>query len=275
MFDPTLPKGTSLDLADTVIEELVSRSGADPATMMIIGAHCRDLLHAAFGRAEPLRSTSDVDLGIAVAGNEEYRRIVSALPRSGTTDIRYSIAGITVDVVPFGGIEDPAGITTLRGRKDSLDVFGFREVFTHAWELRLPSGHLVRIPTPAGYTALKLKAWCDRSVIGEYKDAGDIAVACSWYQEDTDGVRTALYEERTDLLVRAELDVDIAALYLLGEEMSVLLGSTRVAELREAWIRTDHELLAEYFARQRSFRTRPDRAAAHRAIEALTAFLSH
>ncbi|MGW5316207.1 hypothetical protein [Nocardia thailandica] len=274
MFDPKRPHGPSADLVDTVIKELVSRSGADPETIMIIGAHCRDLLHAAFGRADPLRSTSDVDLGIAVAEDGQYRQIVSVLAPSGTTDIRYAIAGITVDVVPFGDIEDPEGTTTLQGRKDSLDVFGFREVFAHVWELRLPSGHTVRVPTPAGYTALKLKAWCDRSIIGEYKDAGDIAIACSWYQEDTDGVHAALYEDRTDLLVRAEVDVDVAALYLLGEEISTLLGRTRTADLRGIWIRTDRDLLAEYFARQRS-RTSPDRPTAHRAIGALTDFLSY
>lgn len=135
----------------------------------------------------------------------------------------------------------------------------------------MPSGNQVRIPTPAGYTALKLKAWCDRSINGEYKDAGDIATACSWYQEDVT-VRASLYGQRTDLLLRAEVDIDVASLYLLGEEMSVVLGSNRVAELSAAWQRTNRELLAEYFARQRS-RTRPDRPAAHQAIAGLTAFL--
>ncbi|MGW6422694.1 hypothetical protein ACWF82_08460 [Nocardia sp. NPDC055053] len=271
MFDPQRIGIQSLGLVDRVVEALVSNSGATDTSFMVIGAHCRDLLHASFGRTDLLRSTSDIDVGVAVAGDAEYQRIVSAFPPSGTTEIRYSIAGVSVDVVPFGEIEDPTGTTVLPGRKDSLDVFGFREVFSLSEVVQLPSGNQVRIPTPAGYTALKLKAWCDRSINGEYKDAADIATACSWYQEDVD-VRASLYGQRTDLLLRAEVDVDVASLYLLGEEMSAVLGSNRVAELSAAWLRTNRELLAEYFARQRS-RTRPDRAAAHQAIASLTAFL--
>ncbi|MFD5174629.1 hypothetical protein ACFWM1_02365 [Nocardia sp. NPDC058379] len=272
MFDLQLIGTRSLNPVDTVIDTLVTNSGVSDTSIMVIGAHCRDLLHASCGRTDLLRATSDLDIGVAVDGDSEYRRIVSTFPRSGSTEIRYSIAGISVDVVPFGEIEDPTGTTNLPSRNDSLDVFGFQEVFARSQELPLPSGNRVRIPTAAGYTALKLKAWCDRSINGEYKNAGDIATACSWYQEDVD-VRTSLYEHRTDLLLRAEIDVDVASLHLLGEEISDVLGSSRVAELAEAWQRTDRELLAEYFARQRS-RTCPDRAKARRAITGLTAFLS-
>ena len=272
MFDLQRITTQSLDLVSRVVDALVTNSGADDASIMVIGAHCRDLLHASFGRTDLLRATSDVDIGIAVDGDARYRQIVSSFPRSGTTEIRHTIAGISVDVVPFGDIEDPAGTTVLSSRRDSLDVFGFREVFGCSQEVLLPSGNRVRIPTPAGYTALKLKAWCDRSSHGEYKDAGDIAIACGWYQEDGE-VHASLYAQRTDLLLRADLDLDVATLLLLGEEVSDVLGSSRVDELSAAWRQSNPELLVEYFARQRS-RTRPDHAAAHRAIEGLTAFLS-
>ncbi len=243
-------------------------------SLMLIGAHCRDLLHAAFGRTAPLRSTVDVDIAIAVSGHREYERITSALPRSGTTDVRYSIAGIAVDVVPFGKIEDPAGTATLPGRAETLDVFGFQEVFDRAVELSLPSGYRVRLPSPAGYAALKLKAWCDRSANGEYKDAADIATACSWYQQDEE-IRSTLYRldtGRADLLFRADMDVNLASLYLLGEEISEVLGGTRVAELAMVWSLTNREILATYFARERS-RAIPDHAAALDAISAMTDFL--
>lgn len=271
MFAPLRIGTQSLDLIDSVVVELISGAEADEISIMVIGAHCRDLLHTAFGRTDLLRSTSDVDIAIAVNGDAEYRRIIAALPRSGTTDIRFSIAGVAVDVVPFGDIEDPAGTTSLPGRTESLDVFGFREVFAQSIELRLPSGYRVRIPVPAGYAALKFKAWCDRSANGEYKDVGDIATVCGWYQDDAD-IRAALYGARTDLLIRAELDADLAALYLLGEEIADILGRVRGAELAAAWDRTDRELLAHHFARHRS-RTHPDHAAANRAILALNNFL--
>jgi predicted nucleotidyltransferase len=116
-----------------------------------------------------------------------------------------------------------------------------------------------------------LKAWCDRSVNGEYKDAGDIATVCDWYQQDDD-IRTSLYQTdngRVDLLLRADMDVELASLYLLGEDISAVLGKVRVDELAAAWACTDREILAEFFARERS-RTHPDRVRARNAITALT-----
>lgn len=274
MFDPGRIGSRSLDLIDSVVSRLVSGTEASDTSIMLIGAQCRDLLHLAFGWTEVLRSTSDVDIALAVKGHTEYQRITSGLPRSGDTDIRFSIAGVEVDIVPFGDIEDPAGTASLPGRDESIDVFGFQEVFDHSIRLAVPSGYSVRIPPPAGYAALKLKAWCDRSMVGQYKDAADIATMCSWYQQDAD-IRASLYgpdQERIALLIRAEMDVDVASLYLLGEEVSAILGPTRAAELAAAWADADSDLLAEYYARERS-QAYPDRAAASRAIAALTGFL--
>ncbi|MGV9725080.1 hypothetical protein [Nocardia beijingensis] len=274
MFDPRRIGSQSLDLIDRVVAGLVSNTEANDTSIMVIGAQCRDLLHAAFDRSDLLRSTNDVDVALAVNGHVEYQQITSALPPSGTTDIRYSIAGIAVDVVPFGEIEDPAGTASLPGRREPLDVFGFREVFDQSIELPLPSGYQVRLPSPPGYAALKLKAWCDRSLNGEYKDAADIATVCGWYQQDDD-IRASFYQDGSDLvdlLIRADMDVDVATLYLLGEEMQGVLGGTRVTELAAAWASTDRGMLAEYFARERS-KLYPDRAVAHGAIAALTSFM--
>ncbi|MFI6214402.1 hypothetical protein ACIBCD_20635 [Nocardia brasiliensis] len=275
MFDSQRIGSQSLDLIDVVVAELVSTTEASPGSIMLIGAHCRDLLHVAFGRTDLLRSTVDVDVALAVNGHEDYRRITSALPKSGTTDIRYSIAGVAVDVVPFGDIEDPTGTTVLPGRTESLDVFGFQEVFDKSIELLLPSGYRFRLPIPAGYAALKLKAWCDRSKNGEYKDAADIATVCGWYQHDED-IRSKLYdldEGRADLLIRADMDADLASLHLLGEEISDVLGGTRVAELATAWKITDREVIATYFARERS-RANPNHTAALAAMAAMTSFMT-
>lgn len=273
MFDLGRVDQRSVDLVDNVVVALISGAETDDASIMIIGAQCRDLLHSGFGRIDLLRSTHDVDIAIAVNGDAEYRQIIATHPRSGTTDIRFSIAGTAVDVVPFGDIENPAGTTSLSGRKEVIDVFGFREVFTHSIELKLPSGYHVRLPTPAGYAALKLKAWCDRSAIGEYKDAEDIATVCTWYQGSAD-ISASLYEARTDLLIRAELDVDLASLHLLCEEIAGIIGPLRLAELSAAWGRTDRGLLAHHFARHRS-RTHPDHSSAQRAVVALNHLLAH
>ncbi|GAB2724803.1 hypothetical protein GCM10027089_55760 [Nocardia thraciensis] len=55
MFDLRRIDPRSLDLIDCVGVELVSRAEPDTASTMLIGAHCRDLMHEGFGYTEPLR----------------------------------------------------------------------------------------------------------------------------------------------------------------------------------------------------------------------------
>ncbi|MFC8531644.1 hypothetical protein [Nocardia sp. NPDC057227] len=270
MFDLGNVEPSSLVLLDRVVAELSSLTGADERSLMLIGAHCRDLLHQAFGRTDTMRSTDDVDVALAVSGPAEYHRITSALPRSGATDVRYSVADIPVDVVPFGGIEHPAGTARLPGRRESIDVFGFQEVFDRSDELTLPGGSRIALPTPAGYAVLKVKAWADRSAHFEYKDASDIATLCSWYQRDPE-IGKLLYSTRLDLLQRAELDTDVAALYLLSEEIAEVLGAEREAELTAALESTDLGILAHHFAKARSS-SKPNTASATSELIALTDF---
>lgn len=216
---------------------------------MVVGAQCRDLLHAAFGHKSGLRATGDLDLAVAISGWDQYHAMTAAFRRSGDTDIRFSVAGVLVDFVPFGSIEDPAGTTTMPGRREEVDVFAFDEVFTNASLMPLPSGRYIRVPTPHGYTALKLKAWCDRSIRHEYKDAGDLAIACFWHaQEET--VIDQLYgtEEGVQLLLASEMSVDRAAAKLLGRNVAKEIGSLRTNELRAAWRAADTQLLAAHFA---------------------------
>ncbi len=66
MFDLRRIDPRSLDLIDSVVVELVSRAEAHTALIMLIGAHCRDLLHEGFGHTDPLRSTNDVDVALVL-----------------------------------------------------------------------------------------------------------------------------------------------------------------------------------------------------------------
>jgi len=157
------------------------------------------------------------------------------------------VANGYADLMPFGAVEDPPGTVTPAARNEPMSVWGFAEVFEHALPLELPSGSGIRIPTVAGYTALKLTAWLDRSVNGEYKDALDIAAALFWYANSTE-VETRLYESEhgQDLLLREEYDLVAAAARLLGEEVADVAGPTRVSELAARWPTTRLDLLYQH-----------------------------
>lgn len=154
----------------------------------------------------------------------------------GNTGIRFHVAGIPADLMPFGAVEDPPGTVTPTARCEPMSVWGFAEVFGAALPLPLPGGATIRIPTVAGYAALKLAAWLDRSDYGEYKDASDIATALYWYL-NSPGVDVQLYEtdHGHDVLLQESMDSSAAAARLLGEDIQSTLGDDRKAELADRW----------------------------------------
>lgn len=83
-----------------------------------------------------------------------------------------------VDLMAFGSIESPQGTVTPPFREaDPLDVFGMTQVYATVDAVRFGGGPEIRLPTVAGYVALKLKAWIDRSAVYNEKDAPDLGLA--------------------------------------------------------------------------------------------------
>lgn len=208
----------------------------DPDQVMLVGAWCRDTLHAALGHDFETAATRDVDLALALSGWETFELLSNAFPRAGDTGLAFGIAGLTVDLLPFGDIEAPRGIVVPPTRVDEVSVWGFAEIFRSSMPLALNPSLAIRCPTVAGYTAAKLAAWLDRSQWGETKDANDLALAVHWYAESRQ-VEGRLYDvpEGQQLLVAEEADVPCAAARLLGRDVSNLLGRELQSELVGRW----------------------------------------
>ncbi|HWS36707.1 MAG TPA: hypothetical protein VN408_28710 [Actinoplanes sp.] len=226
-----------LDPVDGVTTELLARSTLlGPGDVMLVGAHCRDILQSSLGHEFPLRATSDIDLGLAVANWAAYDELVTRLPSAGGTGIRFQVARMTADLMPFGKVEDPPGSVTPATRGEPLSVWGFAEVFAGSLPLVLPVAGTIRIPSAAGYAALKLVAWLDRSTYGEFKDAGDIATVVYWYSRSP-AVEALLYdtEQGQELLVAEEMDGPAAAARLLGVDIAGVIGAERLAEVAVRW----------------------------------------
>lgn len=96
---------------------------------------------------------------------------------TGTNGLRYLVADIPLDIVPFGSVESPPGVSVPPRRNAPVNVQGMQQAFDHALELPLPDATVIRIPTPAGFVALKMHAWVDRATDYEDRDAYDLAVA--------------------------------------------------------------------------------------------------
>ncbi|HEX5202648.1 MAG TPA: hypothetical protein VFW27_22180 [Actinoplanes sp.] len=236
MLDLTKSDPALLRLPDAVVTALLAQSTElRPENVMIVGAHCRDILRSASGQQSGLRTTEDIDFGLALADWASYDGLTKRLEPVGETRIRYKVAEVPTDLIPFGRLERPPGTVKPPARAESMGVLGFTEVFHASGPLTLPNAGTIRIPTIAGYAALKLAAWLDRSAYHKYKDASDIASVLHWYSE-LPAVYAFLYdtEEGVDILVEEGADYPVAAARVLGRDIAEVLGR-RTSELAGSW----------------------------------------
>jgi predicted nucleotidyltransferase len=236
MLDLTAtPDGFLEPLARVVDAALAVTDELTPGAVMVVGAWCRDILHSAQGHDFATVATRDLDLALALSSWDAYRALAAAFPRVGDTGIRFRIADVDVDLLPFGDIEDPQGIVEPPSRGETLSVWGFEEIFAAALPLAL-STTTIRIPTVAGFAAAKLGAWLDRSDWLEAKDAADLALILHWYAESGE-VHDRLYETPSgnEVLIAEGTDVSEAAAHLLGADVATTIGPERLAELLARW----------------------------------------
>lgn len=203
---------------------------------MVVGAACRDIMHSALGHEFVTTETHDLDLGLALSSWDAFRALAREFSPVGDTGIRYLIADVKVDLMPFGDIEEPRGIVDPPPRREPMSVWAFVEVFADSLPLTLSPSVAIRIPTVAGYAAAKLGAWLDRSEWLQPKDAPDLALILHWYAESPD-VHDRLYETPVgnEILLAEAIDVPLSAAHLLGVDVSTTIGPERLVELLKRW----------------------------------------
>lgn len=206
--------------------------------LMIVGATCRDSLHAGYRHGGRLRYSDDIDIAVAIDDWDHYQALISRLTpmEESTSGIRYRVGGMPVDLMPFGPkIEVPDGEVSPAPRGAPMSVFGFQDVWRDATLVDI-DGIEARLPSAAGYAVLKLRAWLDRAPNGQYKDGPDIACALHWYANDA-AVEGRIWntDEGFRHFEEADFDVPIAIVRLLVADALDLLSPNRRAELIREW----------------------------------------
>lgn len=228
--------------AGLVISEL--RDRIDPKRPpMLIGAEARDILHTGLGHSFKNKATQDVDLAFAIPDWPAYAALVDGLTPIPDTGIAFRVAGMHVDVMAFGSVESPQGTVTPPFREaDPLDVFGMTQAYASAHTASFGEGLNIRVPTVAGYVALKLKAWIDRSAVHNQKDAPDLGLALFWAAE------SASFTDRfwgdSDLFSTWKADVGLGGAALLGGDVRRVLGPAAGDHVAELFTEANRDELA-------------------------------
>ena len=231
-------KSISLDLSGKIDQNVIAllssvHQVAESAGIgfFVVGAMARDiLLEIGYGISTG-RRTVDFDLGVSVHGWDRYSGLKKDLISTGDflqdkriTHRLYFKERFPVDIVPFGGVEAPAG--TIAWPEDPnvrMKVIGFSDAWENAVLVRLSPQLTVRFASLPGLAVLKLIAWSNRGREVPTKDISDFSLILRKYAQA--GNEERLFDELQDLLAQEGFDLELAGARLLGREMAVVMSS--------------------------------------------------
>lgn len=193
---------------------------------MLIGAIARDVLLSHIRTIEEaFRLTEDLDISVSVGSWDVFRALREALlshdaVSSTSRPHTLTIDGLSVDLVPFGGLEDPSGYVSWEKDYRVFNVEGYSEALGEAEFVRVSNIAVRVVPLPA-YVPLKTLAWRDRA---EARDAEDICtVLKSYYTAEIESI----LERHSDLFELESGDVDFVGARSYGR---LVKGSPAVSE---------------------------------------------
>lgn len=150
---------------------------AQEIPFFIAGATAREiLLHHIHNRSIG-RRTRDIDIAVFVDNWQMFDALKNAFIAEGALAVRGNVhrmivAGIELDIIPFGGVAEDNQIIWPPEREIIMSIDGFSEVFAHTINIQLSNGEGLPFCSLPGLALLKLFAWRDRGG-NSSKDATD------------------------------------------------------------------------------------------------------
>lgn len=217
-IDPVL-----VDVLRIVHQEATSRG----MLFFVVGATARDILlnhcHAIWSS----RATRDLDIGVDVAGWDEFHQLSEALIATGKFTpakeaYRLNYGRFPVDVVPYGGVStDNKSISWPPEHQVIMNIMGFQEAYDYGVTVRISEDPVldVKVPTIPGMAMMKIISWNDRYP-ERPKDAEDLLFLMNNYAEA--GNLDRLYEDEVELLQTEGFDQTLAGIRLLGQDLAAI-----------------------------------------------------
>lgn len=217
-IDPVL-----VDVLRLVHQEAASRG----MLFFVVGATARDIVLNHCHAIRSYRQTRDLDIGVEVAGWDEFQQLCGALIATGrfTADrepYRLMYGRFPVDIVPYGGVSpDNQTISWPPDHQVVMSIMGFQEAYDYGLTVRLSDDPVldVKVPTIPGMVMMKLISWDDRYP-ERPKDAEDLLFLMDHYAEA--GNEDRLYEDELELMQAEGFDQNLAGIRLLGRDLAAV-----------------------------------------------------
>jgi predicted nucleotidyltransferase len=220
----------------TVVQALRVVAQALGIDCFLIGAAARDLMLQHAHNIAPSRKTEDVDFAVSVSDWPIFETLRTALLGSGHFSersknaihkLRHKATGLPLDIVPFGGIENPdRTISWPPDHHTVFDCFGAREAFKGSIPVQLPNNVTLRVASIPALALLKITAWQDRKHSHPGRDAGDLLLYARHYM-DCDNLDRAA-QDHSDLFTKDDYDHEATGARLLGRDIANLLDKRSI-----------------------------------------------
>lgn len=243
-----LSESSELEYLSPLVAEL--RRSSPGAQWVVVGAMARDLqLYFKHG-VRVSRATDDVDFAVATENWGHFQDFRNKLISSGNFSpvgddkhiFRFT-DGTRVDVIPFGGVENPSGIVEWPpDGNPQMNVLGFSALMASAEEFLLPAQGRILVATIPIILLLKFFAWEDRNKIRPGVDASDIFLILSNYTGLDDA--ESLFATHDDLLHDPSFDYENAGAIIAGRDLRQELEQDSV-HAREALSRLKNVITAQ------------------------------
>jgi predicted nucleotidyltransferase len=202
--------------------------------IFVIGASASELAFNSPHGIPPHRSTRDWDFGVQVESWAAFTKFKEALLGTGqfrADAIRehrlLNIAGIPIDLVPFGGLEIDGQIRW-PGSGSMMDVIGFSDACEHCAKVDVAANLRLNVALPPLLAALKLLAFADRKDTTD-RDILDVWHLMTHYLEAGESHR--IWEEPIASALGEEYDWRNASACVLGYDVARDCRPATVARL--------------------------------------------
>jgi predicted nucleotidyltransferase len=221
----------------TALVDLKMLAGRLDIPFVLVGAGARDIFFGLLFDIKSPEATLDADVAIRLPRWESFAELVNSMVGAGLfkKDDKYQyrfhhVNGETLDLLPFGKIENPTGNIRWPSDQNDMSTVGFEEAQNHSVKVRIAPDCEINVTTPPALMITKLIAW-DGAYPTRTKDAKDIDFMLREYSKA--GNEQRIYNEDRDISELPDFDFSMLSPRLMGRDIAKIAADETLVEVQK------------------------------------------